>query len=938
MKIAKNEYIAIFAVALAVVVVAVSVFVNFGNNSKTSEKLPDIKAVMDSMAITSTGMDYDKYLASNTVFKKSIEKIDLAQNVTIKDGESYSVSFEAPESFAANIALSYRIISHNNGDGKCSVYLNGKVPFREAEDITLHRQWLSDEVSVDERNNQYSVPITENKAYNTEILRDNSGFHTEPFIFYFNSGINNITISALNGDIELSNIRIFNDIDSKSYKELSAEYGDLETEKKTEPIIIQGELPYLRTNASIAEACDRTSPLTQPEFEGKQVWNTIGGTGWGSVGQSVTWKLQVKESGYYNISLRFMNNFTSGLSSYRRVLIDGEVPFSEMKTVKFPYSPKWQSMALADSSGQPYYFYLSEGEHTLSLEVTLGELAYPINVAKKSLTRLNEAYRKILMVTGASPDKYRDYQIEEKLPDVLQIFEEQRKVLRKLSDWLIINNSGESEGSAKIEELIRRLDDFIKYPESVPQYLSTFLSNLTGLSDWVQGNVSQPLTIDYLKFEMGDLELPEVKASFISNLVFNTRLFIKSFANDYGVIGNIYSGNKAVEVWLTLGRDQYQIIKEQIDSYFTLEKNIGVNLKLVSGGILEATVANIEPDVYLFADEAMPINFAARGALKNLKEYEDFNSITDRFAPETFVPYSYDGGVYAIPITQDFDVMFVRDDILKEIGLKVPETWDDIYNCLTTLQQNNMELAYPGSGTLSGLALILFQHQDNIYTDDGKRINFDNEIAIDAFDKWTKLYSEYSLQMSYSFVNRFRTGDMPIGIAPFSTYNTLEVSAPEISGLWNMYKVPGVLQEDGTIKHTSLSSSTSAMILKTTSCESEAWEFVKWFTSEEQQYRYATAIENRQGISGRFSTANINAFNRLSWSSATLKTLNAQRDTALSIEQVPGGYFTSRHINNIFRKIINQDANVRETVGEYTKIINEEITKKRKEFGLEVDS
>ena len=58
----------------------------------------------------------------------------------------------------------------------------------------------------------------------------------------------------------------------------------------------------------------------------------------------------------------------------------------------------------------------------------------------------------------------------------------------------------------------------------------------------------------------------------------------------------------------------------------------------------------------------------------------------------------------------------------------------------------------------------------------------------------------------------------------------------------------------------------------------------------------------------------------------------------MSIEQVPGGYFLNRHINNIFRKIINEDADVRETVNEYTQTINAELTKKRREFGLETDS
>lgn len=938
MNVFKRKITAIVSVVLAAAVICASVILLGGSDRTADGTLPDLSAVIDQMAAGSDSGDYDSYMLSHGDVEKIGGETVLPLTVTVKEGEDYTLEVSAQSTYIANIQLTYRIISDNNGDGVCSVNINGELPFREANEIKLHRQWSALEPSTDSRGNQCSVVLQESEEYNTEILTDSSGFHSEPLYFCFAEGKNSLTIRSAKGDIELYEIRLFARSAARPYEEVSAGYADKDINISADPITVQGELPYLRTNASITEACDRTSPVTEPVFDGIQVWNSIGGSGWNTVGQAATWKITVKQSGCYSLAFRYKNNFVSGLSTYRKLLIDGQVPFSEMEAVQFQYGPDWQVMQPSDENGDPYLYYLTEGEHTITLQVTLGDQAYLLNSAQKSLIRLNEAYRKIIMVTGATPDTYRDYQIEENLPEVLQIFREQKEVLSDLARWLIIKNGGEGEGSAKIEELIRRLEDFLEYPESVPQYLSTYLSNLTGLSDWIQSNITQPLTIDFISVLSTGSELPKAKASFFENAVFGTKLFIKSFAEDYGVIGNIYEDGEAVEVWITLGRDQYQIMKEQIDSYFTQQYGIGVNLKLVAGGVLEATVAGIGPDVYLFADETMPMNFAARGALKDLTDYPDFESVTTRFAPETLVPYSYDGGVYALPITQDFDVMFVRNDILEEIGLAVPQTWDDIYNCLTILQQNNMEFAYPGSGTLSGLALILFQKQDHIYKDGGKAIDFDNEIAIEAFDKWTKLYSDYSLLMTYSFVNRFRTGDMPIGIAPFSIFNTLEVSAPEISGLWSMYQVPGSVSEDGTVRHISLNSSLAAIIMKNAELEDESWEFVKWFTSEEQQYRYATAIENRQGISGRFSTANIKAFNRLSWDSDALKTLNLQRENAISIEQVPGGYFTSRHINNIFRKIIDHDADVRETVSEYTKMINDEITKKRKEFGLEADS
>ena len=47
--------------------------------------------------------------------------------------------------------------------------------------------------------------------------------------------------------------------------------------------------------------------------------------------------------------------------------------------------------------------------------------------------------------------------------------------------------------------------------------------------------------------------------------------------------------------------------------------------------------------------------------------------------------------------------------------------------------------------------------------------------------------------MEYNFINRFRMGEMPLGIANYGEYNTLSVFAPELRGEWGMAPVPGGL-------------------------------------------------------------------------------------------------------------------------------------------------
>ena len=57
---------------------------------------------------------------------------------------------------------------------------------------------------------------------------------------------------------------------------------------------------------------------------------------------------------------------------------------------------------------------------------------------------------------------------------------------------------------------------------------------------------------------------------------------------------------------------------------------------------------------------------------------------------------------------------------------------------------------------------------------------------------------------------------------------------------------------------------------------------------------------------------------------------------AVGFREVAGGYYTTRHLTNAVRKVTNDKTDPRETLLDYARTINEEIVKKRDEFGLPV--
>ena len=90
------------------------------------------------------------------------------------------------------------------------------------------------------------------------------------------------------------------------------------------------------------------------------------------------------------------------------------------------------------------------------------------------------------------------------------------------------------------------------------------------------------------------------------------------------------------------------------------------------------------------------------------------------------------------------------------------------------------------------------------------------------------------------------------------------------------------------------------------------------------------------GASARYATANIEALKQLSWNSEQIKVLEESLDHSVGVPEVPGSYFTPRHIINAARKVVNDKEDPRETLIDYTRKINEELTRKRQEFGLPV--
>lgn len=869
---------------------------------------------------------------------------DGKKGVSLYTDEDSTVSW----SFEANagsytVTVIYHTEQGSGIDVQRSLKLNGTYLKDGASELNLHRCWIdmkkeNGEFFTDSYGNELRPSQTERFCWMKQILRDYVGYDSSPIILTLKDGTNTLSLDYAEEAVTIGEIRLQPFEKLKFYSEVSKQYvknGYKEASGKT--IICEGENSDYKTDSVLYPGSDRASADVSKNDPYLQIINKIGGTAWNTSGQKIAWKVEVEESALYRITFKARKNSSKGLNAYRRLYIDGSVPFSEADSLSFPFTSEWTNQTLGNKDGY-YLFYLEKGKHEIALEATCGAMSDILEDTKNSLGRMNSVYRSILVVTGTEPDLNRNYHFDEIMPDVVEQIANEYKTISEISDRALAISDEKGESFTSLDAAVRTLKKMAEDSTEIAKNLSDFKTNIGSLGTWLNTVGSQYIEIDRLYIDAPNSTLPNAKKPFFYRLWFGIRSLVASYVIDYNSIGDSGTADKnreAVTVWITDGRDQYQALKALVNNDFIPNQKIPVELKLVSAGILlPSIVAGVAPDVNIGTTDV--VNYALRKAVVDLSQFSDFDNIVGKcFSPEEIVPFRFNGGVYALPETVAFPVLFYRKDILEELSLDAPQTWGDVTRMISVLNKNNMTFGL-GADLLT-YYMFLSQSGVQLYSESGSTCAFGNEDGVRAFRTWTNFFLNYSLPLSFDFQNRFRTGEMPVGIAPYSTYNTLAVAAPEINGLWDFTLVPGTQKADGTIDHTGYMSAAGCVIISKTKLKEDAWKFVKWWTSSDSQLSYGLELESIMGPSSRYSTANITAFSSLPWKTAQRSVLLEQFNNCKAVPEVPGGYLTARNVQYAFRKVVLQDADAKDTLLEYISTINAELEGKRTEYGLSVE-
>ncbi len=883
------------------------------------------------------------------------------------DGEStaaWTIQVEEPGLY--ELQVNYLCLGGNEIKVQRRITIDGETPCEEANNLCFYRVFEEEKqengkMRVNAIGDEVWPHMREKRVWQTVRAVDQQAIYVDPLQFYLSAGTHEIALHYVDQPVVLGNIAFVSPKTYPAYAEKLAEWkaaGAQDAPSGT-AVKLQAENSAWRSENVIRRESD-ADPMTEPRSGAERVLNIVGGYRWRLGNAAVSWDIEVPETGLYALHFKVLQTTDPGMPSYRQIMIDGEIPFDEMRLYAFPYDSHWYGETISDGEGNPYCFFLTRGCHTLTATVKLGPIGDIMRRTEKDAAYLSRMQREIVKITGSEPDYNYEYDLYRTMPELSGQLTYLAGRLLESADLLASVSSETTSMENNFRQIIDQLHFFAEDVDRIPKALSDLDNAQGNLGAYISNIEKCPMAMDYLVLAAPGEAHEIATSNFLQRMAVTGENFMASFTKDYDSVGLIVDDGSltgettVLNVWIARGTEWGEILKELADEDFTPQTGIVINLHVLPTGqlstgsvntIMLSVASGTAPDVALSVEYNLPNEFAFRGAVADLSRFSDFEEITKNFYPSSLIPFRYGGGVYALPETMDFTCMIYRQDVLAELGVELPETWSDLYQkVLPRLYENNMSFSLPvdtsvssnSPGALRGFTMLLLQTGGQYYRGEGEASGLDTPEAYKAFKAWTDMYANYEIDAESNFFTRIRTGTMPIGIGSFTTYMQLMTSAPELYGRWSIAPVPGIRQADGTVKHTvGTTAATADIILAQSEKQDAAWQFLKWWSSEETQTRYGRELEAILGMGARWNTANVNAFYSLPWDARHEKVIRAQMDAAEEQLIVPGGYFTGRHIINAWNRVVINNENARDALEKAVKDINKELHNKRVEFGLE---
>ncbi len=865
------------------------------------------------------------------------------------------VTVTVPEDAQYEIWLSYVNTTTSTLPTEMTVAIDGEILCAEMQRVKLNSVWVDDGVfPTDRYGNEIATTPYQAEGTLEAAICDSTYRTAEPMLFELTAGSHVISFSVQDGGMELSAVTLKAPVVVPE-KQVGDASGDA-------IIVIEAEKIAARNESSIRGAGEFNAQLSPYSKDYRKV-NFLDGASFDEAGDMVTWRFTVEESGWYYLGAYYRQSARADFPTYVDIYVDGVIPHAGAQRVAFDYTTSFKAMQ-AKAGEDALTLYLEKGEHTLSFCINSAHLTPIYETIDVLLEEINELSNDVKsLMGGATADAYRSYNMLKNFPDLVERLSGWAKQCADSVEYakqFSNKNSGAAFSSMTLssDQLYRLAEE----PEDLPRRMSEFSTGANSaarmLAQQLTDMAINDLSIDQIYLYQADAKLPE-KANWLESTWAGVERFFTSFVKeDYSAgaatettwVDENGVEQPVIQVWMGRSRQYVETLQNIIDTQFTPETGIKVNLSLMpdANKLVLANAAGTAPDVVLSLQYVVPSYLNIRGALYDLTKFEDFGEVAQRFSSGLFIPYILKDGVYAMPETVNFWVMFYRKDILESLQIEVPNSMDEVKLILPELQRRSMNFYFPTAGMVGtkvfpGTLPLILQAGGSIYDTTIGDTTLDSEISLAGFREMTELFTVYNMPTdvpSPGFYQQFRDGTLPIGVADLATYNLLLNAAPELDGLWDIALFPGLTNEAGEVERWTTGGAETMAIMSAAEEHDrldESWTFLKWWSSAEVQSQFGNLLQSTYGSEYIWPTANTEAFAELPLRSAHKKVIIEQMEWMTEAPWVLGTYMLERELSNAFISVTADGVEARRAMDTAVKRINRETYRKLEEFGYYKD-
>ncbi len=887
------------------------------------------------------------------------------KDLDYQDKAVYDVSVAKEGLYYLNV--DYISAGESLSDYTVSVAVNGKQDYTEMNTISMRVNWddsgKQDFISssdkkkfpVDSYGDEMAPSQNKIQEWASVYLYNNTYTSTTPLCFYLKKGSNKIEITNVSSSgLALGQIKAEAAKENvKSYKEYAKKHSGekLVTDKDAQ---LQVDAVYYSSKNSTDAIYGSVAKdsLTRFNIDTEKL-NTLN---WKEAGIEVNYTIDVKKTGNYNLAFHYQNN-KKEFVTFETIKLDGEVPFAEMYNYQFDAtSSGYANEVLSDKDGKKYNFYLTKGKHTITIKQENSPIMEAYRYALLIEQHVTNFQLEITKITGKEADENRNWKMTKYIPNVAKYLEAYETVIQHIR--FMLQDYSDNGNAGAVLTYLDEAEEYIDIMEEYPDDIALHLTDLTGadnsvlvsLSNFTTEVTSNDFILDRIYVIGDEDEIGKANPSAGGALWTGIRSLVNTFTSSKYSTGAA-NDPETLTIWVNRAITHVDLLQKMADTEFKqyYKEKYGKDVKVQIAAMPDvnkltlAIAADEAPDVALGLMSYVPFDLSSRGALYDLSKFDDFWQVANRFPTGAFVSYVYNEGMYAIPETTDFNAVVYRKDIFKQLGLEVPDNWDELIDILPTLQRygmnfyHNISLGATGYKWFYQTAPMVLQNGGSLYVQDDKGLvttGVDTKKAVKGLQFLGDLFTKYSLQTSVNtFFNSFRYSVLPIGIIGMEDYTLIKNGAMELDGKWGIAPYIGTVQEDGTTNRTFVANGTGGVIFKSSDKKDVAWDFLKWWTSTDVQTEYSYTLRSSYGKTYFWLSANMDALRNNSMDEKDKNIVLDQIQYVTDVTRTPGQYLLERTISNIWTSMVFDGISAQVAVDEAKSDVNKEIVRKMQELG-----